>query len=212
MWNYKKVLQKQKDAESKANKTMSKYQKDAESKLNKTISKYTSAITMNEFMARDVADSSDANPSIQELMKLRSDVLARALELNGYELITDDSPENLRKVIESAGNQIGSVHFIKRSTGELRKMSYRLHVTNPRYAKKPMGKKVIDDVANTQMTVFDTNKVIKDKETGEVIGRGAWRTIPLENVVRITAGGKTYLILPRYESEDQEVIREFFYI
>lgn len=201
MWNYKKALQKQREAlESLGNL----------GNLGNDLDSCHTYKTMSKLVTTDA--KVDIDPSVKELIKLRADALSKALKLNGYELITDDSPENLRKVIESAGNKIGSVHFIKRSTGKLRKMSYRLHVTNPRYAKKPMGKKVIDDVANTQMTVFDTNKVIKDKETGEVIGRGAWRTIPLENVVRIAAGGKTYLILPRYESEDQEIVREFFYV
>ena len=124
-------------------------------------------------------------------------LLKETLAKSSVGLVTNDSPSNIRRIIESAGNQMGSVHFIKRSTGTLRKMSYRLHVTNPKFAKKPSGHKVVNDVANDQMTVFDVNKPVK--KDGEVIGRGAWRTIPLENVCRIVAGGKTYIISPNFE-------------
>lgn len=48
------------------------------------------------------------------------------------------------------------------------------------------------DFANSQMTVLDVNKVVKDD--GVVIGRGGWRTIPLENVEQITVNGKRYFI------------------
>ena len=124
----------------------------------------------------------------------------------------------VKDAMESAGTTIGSVHFNKRKNGELRKMSYRLHVTNPKVAAKPKGltplvcsichradcpqpkfldtpvksKKTIDK-ANNQMTVLDANKVVRDKD-GVVLGRGAWRTVPLENVVRIKNKGVTYLI------------------
>ena len=48
------------------------------------------------------------------------------------------------------------------------------------------------DAKNDQMTVLDVNKVVyKD---GAVVGRGAWRTIPLENVERICNKGTTYVI------------------
>lgn len=150
-------------------------------------------------------------------------------------------PKDIRELIRSAGNTIGSVHFLKRKDGSLRKMSYRLHVQNPTTAKKPSdgtisgvdttgtdvltftnglnvqyggvrpdGSKYVVvnpggftkgfgparkdvDLANDQMTVLDANKVVKDK-TGEVVGRGAWRTIPLESVVQITVKGIKYIV------------------
>lgn len=151
-------------------------------------------------------------------------------------------PENVRELIKSAGNTIGSVHFLKRKDGTLRKMSYRLHVKNPTVAKAPLGTQAdasmsgVDtsstdvntgtpvtygglrpdgsrylvvnpgpfgrgfgpnrkdvDLANEQMTVLDANKVVRD-DKGEVVGRGAWRTIPLESVVQITAKGTKYII------------------
>jgi hypothetical protein len=105
----------------------------------------------------------------------------------------------IRQKIELAGNLIGSVHFYKRSDNSLRKMSYRLHVKNPSTAKVPKEKnnetkfrKDLDN-KNNQMTVLDANKVIKDID-GKVIGRGAYRCIPLENVVRISNNGCLYII------------------
>jgi hypothetical protein len=143
------------------------------------------------------------------------------------EVIAWNPPNDwVREVIENAGNKIGSVHFNKRSNGELRKMSYRLHVQNPSVAAAPKGtnidyvcsvcgrsgQEIIDeckgylkpvvktpakskkdiDASNNQITVLDTNKVVR--KDGEILGRGAWRTVPLENVVRVRNGGTTYTI------------------
>jgi hypothetical protein len=108
-------------------------------------------------------------------------------------------PARLKKVraaMESAGTRIGSVHFRKRSGGELRKMAYRLHVQNPSVANKPKGNsqsKRVTDAMNVQMTVFDVNKVVRNKDN-EIVGRGAWRTVPLENVERVVANGVEYLV------------------
>lgn len=113
-------------------------------------------------------------------------------------ILKDVDPEEMRKLLQQAGNKIGSVHFIKRSNDELRKMCFRLHVKNPSAANKPKGtdRKNIS-VKNTQMTVFDVNKVIRNRK-GEIQftegkqQRGAWRTVPLENVVRACIDGVTY--------------------
>jgi hypothetical protein len=123
----------------------------------------------------------------------------------------------VKEKIEAAGTTIGSVHFTKRENGELRKMSYRLHVTSPSVAKAPKGIKTVCtcgistcqvgpfkkvpstkdrktiNTANNQMTVLDANKVVRD-EAGNIIGRGQWRTIPLENVLRIKAKGEEIII------------------
>ena len=105
--------------------------------------------------------------------------------------------KKVRSIISSAGSKIASVHFNKRSNGKLRKMAYRLHVQNPTCAKAPIGNSNTKDKDkdNLQMTVFDVNKVNKDKD-GNVIGRGAWRTIPLENVVRVCVDGTVYECMP----------------
>jgi len=107
----------------------------------------------------------------------------------------ESSPERVRQIMNSVGSRIGNVHFIKRSNGELRKMSYRLHVKNPKVGNAPKGKRDTraTNLSNNQMTVYSTNDVVKDK-AGNVIGRGAYRTVPLEGVVRVVAGGRVYEI------------------
>jgi hypothetical protein len=109
--------------------------------------------------------------------------------------------KKIRKVMQSAGNTIGAVHFRKRSNGELRKMAYRLHVRKPSLAAAPKPKddgdkfRTIDkDKDNLQITVLDVNKVVRDKD-GAILGRGAWRTVPLENVERIAVRGKIYEVV-----------------
>ena len=108
------------------------------------------------------------------------------------------SPARVKQVILSAGSTIGSVHFHKRKSGELRKMAYRLHVTNPSCAKKPTGKGNRDNIGTSArktqdnkhnlLTVFDVNKVVRNSN-GKQIGRGAWRMVPLENVIQVTVKG-----------------------
>lgn len=139
--------------------------------------------------------------------------------------LINPSIETIRNKILEADNTIGSVHFIKRKSGELRKMSYRLHVVKPSTAKvsktlkqkmfyecfckncekakiagftpfdtniEKINKKDIDK-KNNLITVLDCNKIVKDKN-GKIKGRGDWRSISLEGVVKITNKGKTYMI------------------
>jgi hypothetical protein len=123
----------------------------------------------------------------------------------------------VREWIMGAGNKIGSVHFIKRSNGEMRKISYRLHVKNPSVASIPKGlsgedsvsdvkvgngkksrkSRKLVDLNNDQMTVFDVNHVVYDSG-GNYVGRGGWRTISLEGVTRIVNSGVTYVINRKY--------------
>lgn len=107
----------------------------------------------------------------------------------------ESSPDRIRQIMESVGSKIGNVHFIKKSNGKLRKMSFRLHVRNPKHIASPSGNgnRRQQDVANNTMTVYSTNDVVKDSE-GNIIGRGAYKRIPLDRVVRIVAGGKVYEI------------------
>jgi len=116
------------------------------------------------------------------------------------EIVLKSLPKRIRKVrslLESVGHQIGSVHFVKRSDGLKRRMSYRLHVKSPSYAHKPNGKKWQENRAkdsdNLQITVFDVNKIRYDKK-GKMNGRGDWRSVPLENVTRIAVNGEIYKI------------------
>jgi len=112
----------------------------------------------------------------------------------------------IRERLLMAGTKIGSVWFIK-GDGSLRKMTYRLKVTKPTYASVPKEQQGYQVRANGSakvltfnkhktiaennnlMTVFDTNKVIYDKE-GNKVGRGAWRSIPLLSVKRICSNGE----------------------
>lgn len=102
--------------------------------------------------------------------------------------------KRVRQLMESVKNQIGVVHFIKRSDGKRRRMSYRLHVYKPTYSKAPTGKgtkkaKKVNTEKNL-MTVFDTNTILyKD---GRMVGRGAYRSVPLDSVIRVAVGGEIY--------------------
>lgn len=114
------------------------------------------------------------------------------------ELVISNIKERVSKVrglIKSAGHLFCSVHFRKREDGKRRKMCCRLHTLNPTYSKKPSSKvnRRQQDLDNNQMTVFDTNKVLYNKK-GLMSGRGAFRTIPLENVERVKVGGEIYRI------------------
>jgi hypothetical protein len=112
----------------------------------------------------------------------------------------NDKVKRVKKLILSAGNKIGSVHFTKRSDGTKRRMCYRLHAQNTSYAPRPSGKSIgrrQHDSDNLQMTVLDVNKVLRapsGRRKGKISGRGAWRTIPLETVSRIKVNGQIYKI------------------
>jgi len=102
----------------------------------------------------------------------------------------------VKKIMESAGNHIGSVWFIKRSNRELRKLAYKLHCKNPTYAQPPSGKNFLkrkaQDSDNMLITVLDVNNVIRaksGKRKGLISGRGRWVSIPLNNVVRTCIDG-----------------------
>ncbi|MDD5015784.1 MAG: hypothetical protein PHW73_11945 [Atribacterota bacterium] len=105
--------------------------------------------------------------------------------------------KTVKKIILSAGNYLASVHFKKRSDGAKRRMSFRLHVRKPTYARAPGNKdqkrsKINRD--NKQLTVFDVNKVRYNRR-GLMCGRGDFRTIPLETVTRICVNGEIYKII-----------------
>lgn len=104
----------------------------------------------------------------------------------------------VKKLIMSAGNTIGSVHFVKRSDGTLRKMCYRLHARKPGYAAKPTGKRfksrLEKNIKVNLLTVLDVNKVRRDKK-GKICGRGDWRSVPVDTVKRICVKGEIYKIV-----------------
>lgn len=109
---------------------------------------------------------------------------------------TRDKVRNVKRLILSAGNKIGSIHFIKRSDGSRRRISYRLHVRKPTYAKAPSGNnsdRRLRDEKNNLITLFDCNSVRYDKK-GRINGRGNWKSIPINNVYRIKVNGSIYRI------------------
>ena len=132
-----------------------------------------------------------------------ADVHAVAKSLGQNVEITDANPTDVESLLKKAGSKIASVHFLKRSDNSLRKMCFRLHVTNPTNASKPKGgskSRTEINKKNKQITVFDVNKVCRDRqgnikrdENGKQL-RGAWRTVPLDKVVRLCVDGVTYKI------------------
>ena len=115
-------------------------------------------------------------------------------------MLNNPPVETIKALIKSAGTNIGSVHFYKKDDS-IRKMCYRLHVKNPSIAKfktdknsKISKQKQKTDKANDLLTVYDVNKVVRDEEDNK-IGRGAWRSINLNTVIRIVAAGVEYLIV-----------------
>ena len=111
---------------------------------------------------------------------------------------TKSKREKVRKVsalMNSIGNQIGSVWFHKRSNGELRKIAFRNHVTKPQYEKEPTGEKFLykkaKDAEKDLRTIFDCN-VLRYNNKGKLCGRGAYKSLPLDGVVRLKVGGVIY--------------------
>ena len=99
----------------------------------------------------------------------------------------------VRKLMNTAGTCIGSVSFIKRENGKLRRIAYRLHCVHPNYAPVPKGKgkrRAINKQHNL-MTVLDMNQPLYNRK-GHIIGRGAWKSIPLDAVIRVKAAGTIY--------------------
>jgi len=84
--------------------------------------------------------------------------------------------QELRNLI---GNKIATVTFVKRHTGELRRMNCRLGVT--RYLKGTGP--AYDASAHKLLTVFDMQKK-------------AYRSIPVENVVEVKAHKKVVFTNP----------------
>jgi hypothetical protein len=54
-------------------------------------------------------------------------------------LVFGASVENIKNILKRVENKIGFVEFVKRSDGSNRRMTYRLHVKDPKWASKPKG-------------------------------------------------------------------------
>ena len=108
---------------------------------------------------------------------------------------TADKVRKVRKLMLSTGDLFGSVWSYKRSTGLLKKMAYRLRVQEPTYAPKPTGEKVLykkaKDAEKNLITVFDTN-MIRENNKHRMCGRGGYKSVPVDQVVRLKVGGEIY--------------------
>lgn len=104
----------------------------------------------------------------------------------------------VKKLMNSVGNQIGSVWFYKRSDGSLRKIAYRIHVTHPTYEKEPTSEKFLykkaKDSEKNLITIFDTNFIRRNNKK-RICGRGGYKSVGLDNVVRLKVGGEIYRFL-----------------
>ena len=109
-----------------------------------------------------------------------------------------DKVRKVKKLMLSVKNQIGNVHFIKRSDGKKRRISYRLHVSHPQYVKAPGTSnkryKRDLDIAHDLLTVYDCACLRYDKK-GRLNGRGSFKSIPLDLVTRISVNGGIYKII-----------------
>lgn len=136
-------------------------------------------------------------------LELYGELISRMVgDIMGQEIIEfERDPERIRQIIQSVGCTIGSVHFKKWKDDLIQKISYRLHVQVPFVAVKPTGpgdRQQVDQ-NNDQITVLaimvlDVNKVVRDQEDN-IVGRGAWQTVPLDRVTQVSVKGKTYKIL-----------------
>ena len=111
--------------------------------------------------------------------------------------------ERVRQIMRKAGSNFGTVHFVKKSTGKMRKMSYRVGVKKPKWSMAPGTSGVVKSPAknaDTLMTVYDVNKVHRDNQGNVIrdedgkVKRGAYRTVPLDRVTMVVVKGVRYQI------------------
>jgi len=90
-------------------------------------------------------------------------------------------------ILQNVGNEMFYIEFIKRTTGELRKMTCRRHVKK---GVTGAGRKGWDKSSSDGLlTVYDMNKKTADK-------RGAFRMINLDSIVRFKVKGQEYRVDP----------------
>ena len=97
----------------------------------------------------------------------------------------------VKKIIKNVGNKLFAVTFIKRTNGEIRKMVCRKNVFTPQYAKSSNGKKSYNAKDYDLLTVFDVNS-LKYNSKDKLCGRGNWKNIPLDGIIRIKVNGEIY--------------------
>lgn len=87
-------------------------------------------------------------------------------------------------------NEMFSVVFVKKTNGEIRKMTARMAVKKNVTMNSDPVKRKQEDRDNNVLTCFDMNKV----DEGNV--RGAFRRINLENLLRVKMQGTEYFYNP----------------
>ena len=86
--------------------------------------------------------------------------------------------ETIKAIIDKSGGHICSVVFVKVSTGKVRKMNFRRHVTKGvngkglRYKPESKGNMIVWEMKSD--------------------GKKCWKTIKLKNVMSLNANGKSY--------------------
>lgn len=85
--------------------------------------------------------------------------------------------EDIRTELTTNGSEFGTVTFVKRSTGEVRVMNYRLGVT--KHLKG--GNQGYDPKQHNLITVYDMTQ------------RG-YRSIPIDGVISITKGKEKLIV------------------
>lgn len=96
--------------------------------------------------------------------------------------------DDLINLLESG--KIVSITFARRSDGKSRTMACRLGVTS--HLKG--GEKAYDDAAHNLVTVFDMNK-------------RQYRSIPVENIISVRAGGNELVLKPHIPTNHINVVK-----
>jgi hypothetical protein len=93
----------------------------------------------------------------------------------------------------NATNTIFGVSFIKKTTGELRDMVARMHVSKGVKGVLPEGQRKAEDARNAVLTVYDMQVL---ERLGE---KGAFRRINLSDLISCTIRGTRYVWNPEQE-------------
>lgn len=105
-----------------------------------------------------------------------------------------DRIKRVRSLIQGAGDHLFAVSFITRRDGKKRKMVCRGGVRKPQYAGIPHGKGQYDPKKYNLVTLFSMNDLRYNKRD-KLNGRGQWKSIPLDGIMRIKTEGEIYKIV-----------------
>jgi len=98
-------------------------------------------------------------------------------------------PSWLRNEVKNG--QFFSVRFTKRSNGEIRDMTARFGVKKGVSGVGRKGWKEGDTAKNYGLlSVYDVNKITAEGDT-----KGAFRMIPIENIISLKVNGEEYIVV-----------------